>query len=161
MKTIEMTIECPSCEGTGIYSGMGESKDVAVVCYKCEGTGAYKYKYNYNEFNGRKDKENIRRVYLSGYGYKIGLGKILFDGIGEIDMDKEGVSYQEFLDGKSPEHIKTLACPMVADQGACHKIKGFTEKCNELNGGWLNYIPRCRNQDRKNECWERFDEKPE
>ena len=38
MKTIDMMIECPSCKGTGVYSGMGENKNVAVVCYKSKGT---------------------------------------------------------------------------------------------------------------------------
>ena len=127
MKEIKMTIECPFCNGTGIYSGMAESKETAVICRKCNGTGAYKYQYSYNEFIGKKEKKGIKRVYLDGMGYKIGLGKINFDKVGEIDMDKEGVSYAEFLGGKSPEHIKKLGCPMIADQGACHKIKGFVD----------------------------------
>lgn len=34
MKNIDLIIECPSCSGTGIYSGLGESDDCAVVCNK-------------------------------------------------------------------------------------------------------------------------------
>lgn len=157
MKKIEMMIECPSCSGTGLYSGMGESDNVAVICYRCKGSGQFHYTYEYNEFEGRKEKEGIDRVYLEGYGYKIGTGVINFRGIGEIDMDKEGVSYQEFLEGKKPEHIKTLACPMLADQGACHKIKGFTNRCNELHGSWLFDIRNCKYRDNKAKCWVRFE----
>ena len=157
MKKIEMTIECPACGGTGIYSGMGEGEGVAVICYKCDGTGAYRYSYTYNDFTGRKEKNGVKRVYLKGSSYKLGLGKINFsNGIGEIDMDKEGISYSEFLTGGKPTHIKKLECPMLADQGACHDIEGFTDECNRLNGGWCSYLPKCKNQHNKDQCWERF-----
>jgi len=153
---IEMPIECPSCNGTGIYSGMGERKDTAVICYKCKGTGEYKYVFKYEEFTGRKIKKGIKRVYLQGYDYIIGTGIINFDKIGKIDMDKEGVSYDEFLKGKIPEHIKKLACPLLADQSACHDKKGFVDKCNSLNGGYFSHIPECKNRKNSIECWKRF-----
>ena len=157
MKTIEMLIECPSCNGTGLYSGMVESKDTAVICYRCNGTGAYNYSYSYNKFVKRKIKDGICRVFLKGTRYKLGLGKINFEGVGEIDMDKEGISYSEFLDGKKPKHIKKLECPLLADQDTCHKIKEFTTECDSLNGGYINMITKCKNQPNKQECWERFE----
>ena len=158
METIEMVVECPWCKSTGLYSGIGESDNIGVVCYHCNGTGAYNYSYSYNKFVKRKIKDGIKRVYLKGTQHKLGLGKINFDGVGEIDMDKEGVSYQEFLDGKKPTHIKQLECPLLADQDACHEIEGFVDKCNEYNGGWINFIPKCKNQPNKHECWERFED---
>ena len=72
-------------------------------------------------------------------------------------MDKEGVSYQQFLDGKMPKHIKTLECPMLADQGACHEIKGFVDECQKLHGGWIGSITSCNHYRMKSECWERFE----
>jgi len=156
MKTIEILVECPSCNGTGLYQGMGESKGVGVVCSDCNGTGAYNYKYRYTEFTGRKKRTDIKRVYLRGSRYKLGLGKIVFDTVGEVDMDKEGVSYTEFLQGKMPDHIRALSCPMSADQRACHGIPKFINKCQELNGGYLSIISDCKNQPNKAECWERF-----
>jgi len=158
-KKIDMFIQCPSCKGTGIYSGMGESENTGVICYQCNGTGKYHYTYQYEEFTERKIRKDIDRVYLSGYGYKIATGIINFSKVGEIDMDKEGVSYAEFLSGKMPEHIKKLACPMLAAQGACRDIKGFTDICNKLNGGWLSYIPDCKNRCNSDECWKRFEKK--
>lgn len=157
MKKIEMTIECPHCGGTGIYAGMGEGDGTAVICYYCKGTGAYEYSYSYKDFTGRKERDGVKRVYLKGMGYKLGLGKINFTGGGEIDMDKEGVSYSEFLDGKKPTHIKKLGCPMLADQGACHDIKGFTDECERLHGGWVGYIANCKYRNNKDKCWERFE----
>ena len=91
-------------------------------------------------------------------GYKIRLGKIDFsNGIGEIDMNKEGVSYTDFLAGKKPKHIRKLGCPMLADQGACQEIKGFVDKCIELHGGWIGELTKCKNQNNKEQCWERFE----
>jgi len=147
MKTI--TIECPSCNGTGVYSGIGEDKGVAVICHTCKGEGHTTY--SYTEFTGRKVDDSIKRVYLSGYGYKIGLGTINFNGIGKIDMYKEGVSYQDFLKGDRPKHIETLVCPMLADQGNCHDKEGFTTECNILNDGWISNITKCKMQPNKAE----------
>jgi hypothetical protein len=156
-KTIDLKIECPSCKGTGLYSGMGEGKGVAVICNNCKGTGKFNYKYTYKPFTGRKERKDVKRVYLSGLGYRIGLGKINFsNGIGEIDMDKEGVSYDEFINGKMPEHIKKLGCPMNADQGACHAKKGFVNTCNELGLSLGGLITNCKNQPNRLECWKRF-----
>jgi hypothetical protein len=155
MKTIKIKIECPSCNGTGLYQGMAESKDVAVVCRKCNGTGAYNYEYHYNDFKGRKKRKDIKRVYLSGSRYKLGLGVIDFDGIGKVDMDKEGVSYKEFLDGEIPKPIKQLECPMTHDQSTC--TSEFKDVCNDLHGGWLSYIPSCKNFKNRQECWKRFE----
>ena len=135
-KKIEMEIECPSCDGTGIYKGMAEVDGTGVICNSCKGTGAIIYSYSYKDFTGKRMRYDIKRVYLNGCGYKLGLGIINYTNIGNIDMDKEGVSYSEFLDGKMPTHIKKLGCPMSTDQGACHKIKGFTDECNRLNGGY-------------------------
>jgi len=159
MKKIEMEIECPACSGTGLYQGIGEGKQVAVICNKCKGTGSFLYVFSYNIFTKRKIKKGIERVYLNSMGYKINLGKIKFEnGIGEIDMNKEGISYLEFLNGKMPKPIKKLGCPMLHDQSACHSIKGFVDVCNKLNGGWLSYIPNCKNKENKNKCWGRFEE---
>jgi len=157
MKKIEMTIECPDCRGTGLYSGMGEGQGAAVICHKCKGTGAYFYSYSYKEFTERKKQKGIKRVYLAGGGYKIGLGKINFTSIGEIDMDKEGISYSEFLAGKKPSHIKKLGCPMLLDQDACHNKEGFVKECNILNGGWFSQITTCKKYQNKEKCWLRFE----
>lgn len=157
MKKIEIDVQCPACGGSGVYCGFAEGKGTAVVCNRCNGSGKYHYVYEYEEFSGRKIKEGIKRVYLSGYGYMTNLGKIKYDGVGLVDMNKEGVSYEEFLNGKMPSHTEIFGCPMIADQGACHNVPGFTEECTKLNGGgYIGYIRNCKYQDKKHECWKRF-----
>ena len=156
MKKIEMEIECPSCKGTGVYVGMAERGGASVVCNTCKGSGKKLYCYSYNDFTGRKITENVKRVYKQSCGYVITPDKMVFDKIGEIDMSVKGVSYQEFIDGKIPDDIEELGCPMITDQGACHDIKGFTNECNNLNGGWVGVLKTCKNQCNKKECWERF-----
>jgi len=156
VKKIELEIECSACSGTGLYSGMAESKGLAVVCRKCDGTGKYQYKFEYNEFEGIKKREDIERVYLPTR-FKLGLGVIDFKGVGEIDMYKKGISYTEFLEGKQPERIKEIECPMLADQGACHGVEGFVNGCRDLGLGWGSDISSCKNQCNRMECWERFE----
>ena len=156
MKHIRKLIECPACKGTGLYSDFAEGAGVAVICIQCNGSGSYKYSYSYKDFTGIKKINDIKRVYQKGTGYKIGLGKIILSGVGEIDMDKEGVSYEEFLAGKRPSFIERLACPLRADQPSCHKIPGFVDTCNHLNGAWITDISKCKNRHNIKECWKRF-----
>lgn len=160
MKTIELRIECPACKATGVYKGMAERDGAAVVCHQCKGTGAYNYKFSYEDFTGIKPAQGVKRVYLSGYGYVIAPSEIEFGDHGLIDMRKEGVSYEAFQKGERPSHIKSLACPMLADQGDCQDIKGFVDECMEIHGGWIGRISECKGQCQKSECWKRFDSAP-
>ena len=152
MKTID--ISCPSCQGTGVYVGMSERHGAAVVCYKCDGTG--KTEYHYEEFTKRKVREDVTRVYKSSYGYVIAPKELEFKNYGGIDMRKEGVSYEEFLNGDTPKHIEKLGCPMMADQGACHSKDGFIDECFSCGLMYGGSITNCKHQKYKAECWERF-----
>ena len=153
---IELDIECQSCDGTGVYQGMAESEGAGVICHRCDGTGCFKYKFEYTPFTERKLNNNISRVFLSGYGFCIGTKPIKLDNGTFVDFSKEGVQYKEFLNGKMPKHIRHMGCPMMADQGACHKIEGFVDECNKLHGGYINYIPGCKCPDKMG-CWDRFE----
>ena len=159
MPTIERIVQCKSCSGSGVYVGMCERDGAAVVCHVCEGTGKCNYKFEYQEFTGRKKREDVTRVYKQGYGFVIAPAKISFSRNGGIDMEKEGVSYDDFLRGEMPQHIKKLACPMLADQSACNKIKGFADECDRLHGSCLlgTLISQCNNQINRLGCWQRFE----
>lgn len=156
MATIEKRIECPPCNGTGVYVGMAERGGAAVVCRQCKGSGEYLYQFQYEEFTGRKKSTGVKRVYRQSYGFVIGTSKINF-GDKIVDMASEGVSYDEFCAGKMPEHTKSIACPMLADQGSCHKIEGFTDECMKINDGWIGNITSCKGQREKSSCWKRFE----
>jgi hypothetical protein len=153
---IDLMIECQSCNGTGVYVGMAERDGAAVVCHACKGTGKYHYAFEYEPFVERKKRTDVKRVFLSGYGYCVGTKPVTLDTGVTVNFDTEGVSYDDFLTGKTPKHIKTMGCPMIADQSACHKIKDFIDTCNKLNGGYFNMIPDCKCSD-KVKCWERFE----
>lgn len=153
---IEMTIECDACHGTGVYVGIAERDGAGVICTKCQGSGAFLYKLIYNEFTGRKTRDDVKRVYKSGYGYVIAPTVINFNGK-TIDMQGEGVSYEDFCRGVMPKHIKSLACPMSSDQSACHKINGFIDQCMEIHGGLISIITKCKGQHDKAACWKRFE----
>jgi hypothetical protein len=156
---IKLKIECKSCNGTGVYVGLAERDGAGVVCHTCKGTGCQDYNFTYTPFKKRQKRKDIKRVFIQGYGYCVGTKPITLDNGVFVDFSKEGVSYEEFLAGKMPEHIKQMGCPMLADQSACHDIKGFIDQCEKLNGGWIGHIPSCKCKD-KMACWERFTTKP-
>jgi hypothetical protein len=155
-QTFRVETECDSCDGTGIYRGMAEGDGVGVVCRKCNGTGKHIFKHHYTEFTGKKRRKDVERVYLPSR-FKLGLGVIDFKDIGEIDMDKQGVSYDEFCKGERPTYIKEIECPMMADQGACHKVEGFVDECNNLGLRFGMIISGCKNHCNRKSCWERFE----
>ena len=141
-----------------MYIGAAERAGAAVICGMCKGKGFIWFKYE--EFTGLDKRQDVERVYLSSYGYIIAPKEIDFKEHGKIDLGKEGVSYEEWLEGKRPEHIQQLVCPMLADQGACHDIKGFVDMCETLHGKgmWGISLTKCRHQTKKHECWKRFDQ---
>ena len=154
-KVIEMDIECQACNGTGVFTGMGERDGAAVMCYRCDGTGQSHYKFTYKEFTGRQKRKDIKRVYLTGYGYCVSPKPIDYDRIGFVDMSKEGVSYEEFLEGKNPKHIRKMACPLLADQGKVHDLKLYDDRCSDHCG--YGNISSCDLYPDKNTCWDIFD----
>lgn len=97
-----MDIECQSCNGTGVYTGIGERDGACVICTKCNGTGKYMYTFQYNDFTRRKVRKDVKRVFIKGYGYCVGTKPITLDNGVFVDFSKEGVSYEEFLNGKMP-----------------------------------------------------------
>jgi len=157
---VKLNIVCKKCDGTGVYVGMAERDGASVVCSTCNGTGCQKYSFKYEKFKERKKAKNIKRVFKQTYGYCIGTKAITLTNGVFVDFSKEGVSYEEFLQGKKPQHIRHMACPMLADQSACHEIKGFVDKCNRINGGYLSHISSCKCGD-KMKCWEIFDHEME
>ena len=157
MKIWEIDVQCQSCNGTGIYVGIAERDGAGVICNTCNGTGKQHYTFKYEKFTGLQKRNDVKRVYKQSYGYVLSPKEIDFDDVGLIDLTQEGVSYDDFLKGEMPKHIKTLACPMIADQGTCHNIKGFVDICNDLGSIWGRSIYLCKNQKNKADCWKRFD----
>ena len=152
---IVVEVVCKSCKGTGLYQGMAERDGAFIQCWHCKGTGCVKVSYEL--FEKRKPQPKCKRVYLSGGGYGITDKDITTSEGRFMPFSKYGCTYEEWLDGKIPEHIKFLGCPMCMDKGACHDIDGFVDKCHILNGKYLSSLRNCKHQCYMEECWERFE----
>ena len=77
--------ECNSCSGTGLYSGMCEGPNCAVICLTCDGTGCKEV--SYKPYTGRKRKSGIYNVRQSA-------GRVLVTGTGGRGP---AMTYEQFL----------------------------------------------------------------
>lgn len=84
MSSKTITIQCPSCRGTGLYSGFLEPPGTAVICHGCHGSG--KAQFSYEEFTVRKQKRGIRTVSRSRESF-------ILTGVGAVG---ESMTYAEF-----------------------------------------------------------------
>ncbi len=69
---IEFDEQCKPCNGSGLYKGMAERDGYAVVCQNCGGTGKHHFVYEYEEFTGRKDRDDITNVIQCNPGIAVG-----------------------------------------------------------------------------------------
>ena len=151
--TFEADVECPDCKGTGLYVGMAERDGAAVICFICDGTGKKHIKHEYTEFTERQVRPGVERVFETAGGYCISSHDVNTDS-GLFPFTKAGCSYKEWLQGKIPEPIRFLHCPLEHfSQGT---VKGeFLKTCHcepylELR------ISVCSKQ-RRATCWETWD----
>lgn len=152
---MKVKTQCHACEGTGIYVGFAEKNGAGVVCTTCNGTGMKVIKYT--PFSGRVERKDVKRVY---YNCPYGISAIDSELDGKkFPFSKFGCSYDDWLKGVKPKQITFLGCPLYMNQGACHDVDGFVERCDELNGGWLSDIRACKNNVNKSECWKLFNSK--
>jgi hypothetical protein len=151
MKKFEVFENCQKCNGTGLYSGMGERDGAAVVCHLCEGTGKYQFIHTYEEFTERKKDKNVKRVYQINPGICIGENDS-----GLTLEDFGGMPYQDWLDKKQFEkgmEDRKHTCPKWYYQGL--KCKSKFEWCEGRIGRTFS---SCKKFNDKEKCWEQFDE---
>ena len=141
--TLEFDEKCKHCNGTGLYTGMGEKRMVAVVCHTCEGTGCHHVKFVYEDFEGRQQAENITRVHECNPGIFI-----------NDDPKFGGISYQEWLENPVfPEGTENrlYTCPAWWFQNAS-KDKPEWNEC-----GLGRLFADCEHFPVKDACWRRWD----
>lgn len=147
----KIEIECEACMATGVYSGMGESENTAVVCYKCKGTGCVIFKYE--PFTARKLNSKIDRVYEQTGGIKVGSGG------GYKPEDFGGMPYADWVAGKPfPEghENRKFVCPKWWDQSKPRpaELDARCERGGLLAGGRFS---DCALFPEKAECWKILD----
>ena len=140
----KIIIECMECNGTGLYKGASELKGAATICSRCKGKGYTEF--HYNEFNGRKRREDVDRVYKSSHGFTISS-----EDENGFEFSKYGCSYEEWLNGAEPKEIEDLYCPYYAHN---HGIgNGPLEECSEK---FFTWIKDCNHFCEKKECWKKY-----
>lgn len=152
-KTIQYRAECDSCNATGLYVGMGERDGAAVVCHYCKGSGSRDVTIKYRDFDGRKDRKGVTRVFQVNPGI----------GIGE-DQSKRltlasfgGMPYSDWKDGAKFERgdeMRKFTCPAWFYQCADSKLKPEWDECNAALGRSFSQCPNFANKDA---CWRQFD----
>lgn len=146
-KNIQIEVQCPSCEGTGLYKGFAEGEGCAVVCSVCKGTG--KSSYFYHPFTGRKGRKGIKRVFRSSCGY------------GSTAKGEGGCTYEEWKAGQRPAPVKEVYCPYLwtdqSMQNSTHKAhKMYKSFCDRVLHG-SGSISNCPLYKSKEKCWEEFE----
>lgn len=135
--------ECVHCQGTGLYIGMCERDNVAVVCNRCEGKGWVKEEYS--DFNGLKRRENVKKVFQTSCGY------------GVSQNTAGGITYEEWLNnnGEFPpkSEMRGTVCPAWWYQNIDYTKKPDWDEC--IGAGSFE---NCKSFKTKWKCWERWDE---
>ena len=148
---IEFDEKCKSCDGTGLYVGMGERDGAAVVCSRCNGTGKFHFVHEYEEFTHREEKEGVKRV------YQVNIGILIGEEVGVCKLeDFGGMSYEEWKKGKQFKlgmEDRKHTCPAWYYQSAdSNKTPEWDECC--LVGVTFS---KCAYFPNKEACWQRFD----
>ena len=154
MSKKNMIIECSECKGTGLYVGLAERNGAAVVCYRCQGKGYVDFEYN--EFFGRKKRDDVIRVYETGYGYVISATDATLEKHGvDIKFSKAGCTYEDWLSGSGdPSNpIKELYCPFIWNNTGMgnEPLKRCKEGCE-----YGRRISDCKFFNQKEECWKEY-----
>ena len=151
---IEIDEECQTCGGTGLYSGMAETKNCAVVCHICKGTGCNHFVHEYDDFNSRKVNPEIEYVYQANPGIKIGREyRYLFKDFGGMPF-KDWDAGKPFVVGMEN---RRFTCPAWWYQSVDYKLKpnwdDSERKCISTGASFSG----CDFFIHKAGCWEKFD----
>ena len=147
---IEFDERCKPCEGTGLYVGMAERDGAAVVCHTCNGTGCHHFKVEYDDFEKKHHRTDVKRV------FEVNPGIILAANGKDIRLeDFGGVPYAYWYSGKlfpAGRENRKSTCPAWWYQSADYKRKPEWDEC--IGGGTFS---SCNHFDTKASCWDRFD----
>lgn len=147
MKIIEHVEQCRECQGTGLYLGFAERDGIAVVCRNCKGTGASRYRHEYEEFKGRREREDVVRVLRGNPGIIVGSLHGNYSRFG-------GMSYFDWTRGEpfSPgSEMRDFVCPAWWYQSVDGGKKPHWKECG------FGAFSECKHFPDKASCWTRWD----
>ena len=145
---IEHKEKCRYCNGTGLYKGLAERDEFAVVCRKCDGTGCFEFVHEYEPFAKRAERQDVQRVIQANPGIVAGTGN------GHSLLSFGGMPYQEWVAGKpfpAKSEMRNFVCPAWWYQSADYSRKPDWKECG--SGAFSS----CKYFCVKAKCWERFD----
>ena len=147
---LEINEKCKSCKGTGLYTGYAEHDGIAVVCSNCKGTGCYHRILEYEDFECKEKRNEVKRVIETNPGISCGVNdRYTFEHFG-------GMSYEDWFNGKPfpcGSEMRLFTCPAWWYQCADYKKKPDWKECSGA-GMFTN----CKHFPNKSKCWERWDE---
>lgn len=155
---LQITAECGSCNGTGLYVGMAERDGCAVECSTCKGTGQVEIKHEYKKFKGRNIKKGVNRVFKTSCGYVHSDKDVIRDEGKTIYFSRGGCTYEEWLNGAEPKPVEDLYCPYIFTnqdmQRRDHPAHAFYKSnCDNTLG---SMIQDCKMFREKEKCWKKF-----
>ena len=147
---IEFDAQCESCKATGLYVGVCERDGMAVVCHSCKGTGKVHRVITYSDFEGRQQREDVKRVLQVNCGIVAGENKAK-----QITIEQfGGMTYNDWLAGGRFQlgmEMREFTCPAWFYQSADYKKKPDWDECG------FGSFSACASFPTKDRCWERFD----
>ena len=150
---IEFDAKCESCNGSGLYVGMAEKDGAAIVCVSCKGTGKVHEVITYEDFEKKKKRRGVKRVFKCNCGIGIGAGKT--DKHGQISLeDFGGMPYKDWFAGKKfppKSEMRKFSCPVWYYQSADYDKKPHWKECG------FGSFRDCKYFSTKEKCWDRFD----
>lgn len=154
-----LTIECTSCNGTGLYIGMAEKDGAAVICFKCKGSG--QVNFTYRPFTGRKQRDDVVRVFKGSFGFMHYASNVMQDDGFVLAFASAGCTYEEWLNGVEPKPMKELYCPYLwTDQHLqTDDVNDLYRNCCSEGLPAGNYIFNCKHFSKKQWCWATFETK--
>lgn len=144
-KKIEIKRECPTCSGTGLYTGVAEKEGAAVICHGCKGAGFDTFRMTYHEFTGRKKRDGVTRVYATNPGIGLKSGAVS----GGVPVEQwERDCDSPFAPGAE---MREETCPAWWYQSADYSKQPKWKECT--HGMFI----KCPHFENKRACWERWD----
>jgi len=142
--TFRQEAKCPLCKGTGIYVGIGEKDGAGIVCHDCKGTGKKEIVMEWENFEGKQIRQDIKRVYECNPGICV-----------NASSEFGGMPYENWLIGEpfplGSENRKYI-CPAWWYQSVKNELRPHWGECIGC-GSFSN----CPSFAQKEKCWQRWD----